>query len=217
MSDDGPDLEDIGTDRHPDSAPTFWEGWEEWSDPREIFRNGWNDFRERSYHDLELLRDRLLERARAVSQKEPNVDGSLQERFDFWMQNREELGPLHNAWSFFTYRARAAGALMRYIEEKGDPKEWEDLDDKEKNLLEPPVDMYERRILALYKTEKESSVPKWIQEAVGPEDMMTTTDSIQRYLRRKLSNRYDFDRLDVDTLEILVQKEASRLGFTEEE
>jgi len=103
---------------------------------KELFSTAWDDFRSYGYQDLKALREDLLERANAIREKMSSLEGDLQERVDKMIERWEERGPRRRAKWFFTVRARAAGALVEYIREKGPPPAWNELppEDQEEAL-----------------------------------------------------------------------------------
>jgi hypothetical protein len=152
--------------RVPGFAPSFWEGWDEHTSPLEIFAEAWDQFRAFGYRDLRALEDRLTGRAeearkalaeiqarRRVSDDNPagsprvktddppgyrqmNLAESLDEAFKHY----EEEAPLLRAKTYFWHRALAAGALARYIEEKGTPDEWDELSEPDKAAASGQID-----------------------------------------------------------------------------
>lgn len=103
---------------------------------RELFSAAWDDFRSYGYQDLKAIREDLLERAGAIREKTSSLEGDLQERVDKMIERWEERAPRRRAKWFFTVRARAAGALLRYLREKGPPPPWDELSRQEKEAAQ---------------------------------------------------------------------------------
>ncbi len=89
-NDDLPSFSQIRSRSNLNSAPRHWNGWDEWTDPREIYRQAWDELRHRSYVELERLRDRLQERVQEVKEAESNLGNGLQERIDFMVEHWRE-------------------------------------------------------------------------------------------------------------------------------
>jgi len=103
---------------------------------KELFSTAWDDFRSYGYQDLKALREDLLERANAVREKTSSLEGDLQERVDKMIERWKERAPRRRAKWFFTIRARAAGALLRYSREKGPPPTWDELSRQEQEAAQ---------------------------------------------------------------------------------
>ncbi|WP_251963218.1 hypothetical protein [Salinibacter ruber] len=115
----------------PDWGPAFWQDYEGFVNPFDTFAEAWDQFREMGYTDLQALHDRLKERANSARSKRNEVSAKLTSGEDETQYVEEiehpEIRFLSNASTYFWQRAKAAGALARYIEEKGVPAKWEEL------------------------------------------------------------------------------------------
>ncbi|WP_162893025.1 hypothetical protein [Salinibacter ruber] len=137
--------------RAPEWSPAFWEEYDEFVSPFDAFVDAWDQFRQMSYTDLQALSDRLNERSLAANQKwfelsgeveipdEELANGVTSDMLEPIQKQRfhDGLKHLSRINTYLYNRAKAAAALVRYIEELGPPPAWEDLSESEKEAVEP--------------------------------------------------------------------------------
>ena len=115
----------------PDWGPAFWQDYEGFVNPFEAFADAWDQFRGMGYTDLQALHDRLKERSNSAGKKRRVLAAELTSGKDQTRYIEEiehpEIRFLSNARRYFWQRSKAAGALARYIEEKGPPPKWSKL------------------------------------------------------------------------------------------
>jgi len=189
---------------HDDVVPTFWEGFTDREDPMDTFKDAWNQFRKFGYSDLQPLRDRLFERFREAHNRTSELerkelpDGDLLERVSAAARLKRDHGPLYNAKVYYHRRAKAAGALMRYIEECGPPPRWEDLTDEEQDQARPRNTFFEiaECILAVHDeqaAEDWTSRSQFLQEVDEKRGVGSRTT--YRYLSNNLGEVPNLDQL----------------------
>jgi hypothetical protein len=137
---------------------------------------------------------------------------------DDYLDFQKQFCELNRRLKVLRIRKNVAKKIRRRRLYGEDLPELDDIADGVRWEAEMPEDTYERRVWALLNTEKKTSVVEWIEDAQGLLNELgihtsPAPDSIQRGIRGKLKEFYSFDRMDTDTLEELVNREADRLGL----
>lgn len=214
----------------PEWAPAFWEGYEDFVDPFDAFTEAWDDFHGMGYTDLRALSDRLSERARAAQQKwfeasseveipdeelPEGISGDMLEPV-MKQQYSEELRRLSRLNSYLWNRAKAAGALLRYIEEKGPPPKWEDLTEEEQEGVDLPPRPYEQRLRAAHSVyEKGMGFMEVCDQAA--QKVSVGASQVRKDLKSEFRDQYEVEgQVNARILPRLLHAEADRLGIKEE-